>query len=254
MSRSDPIRTDYYAAVQMAGKVSDVLFYVNAFLSCATLLLDRAKQPELYDLVLLAFSLSVVAMFTIGLILRLHLTPRAEDRRRQDFFGRAYNVNLLHKATDGYYNNDAKEPIKRIAAQTLENSHFSKAITLRMVRWERWRVGLYLLLWLILLHYRKTDLGWIVVASQAVFSEQIVSKWARLEWLHRRCEKTFDSLYRVMQSMQPLAQRDAQAMEYMLAYETAKANAGITMSSKYFDEMNAELSAEWNKIRADIGL
>ena len=43
MSRSDPIRTDYYAAVQMAGKVSDVLFYVNAFLSCATLLLDRAK-------------------------------------------------------------------------------------------------------------------------------------------------------------------------------------------------------------------
>ena len=224
------------------------------FLSCATLLLDRAKQPELYDLVLLAFSLSVVAMFTIGLILRLHLTPRAEDRRRQDFFGRAYNVNLLHKATDGYYNNDAKEPIKRIAAQTLENSHFSKAITLRMVRWERWRVGLYLLLWLILLHYRKTDLGWIVVASQAVFSEQIVSKWARLEWLHRRCEKTFDSLYRVMQSKQPLAQRDAQAMEYMLAYETAKANAGITISSKYFDEMNAELSAEWNKIRADIGL
>ena len=78
MSRSDPIRTDYYAAVQMAGKVSDVLFYVNAFLSCATLMLDRAKQPELYDLVLLAFSLSVVAMFTIGLILRLHLTPRAE--------------------------------------------------------------------------------------------------------------------------------------------------------------------------------
>ena len=42
--------------------------------------------------------------------------------------------------------------------------------------------------------------------------------------------------------------------EYMLAYETAKANAGITISSKYFDEMNAELSAEWNKIRADIGL
>jgi hypothetical protein len=123
-----------------------------------------------------------------------------------------------------------------------------------MVRWERWKVGLYLLLWLILVHYRKTDLGWIVVASQAVFSEQIVSKWARLEWLHRRCEKTFDSLYRVMQSKQPLAQRDAQAMEYMLAYETAKANAGITISSKYFDEMNAELSAEWNKIRADIGL
>lgn len=254
MSRSDPIRTDYYSAVQTAETVSNALFYVNALLSCATLLVDQKKQPDLYDLVLLVFSLSVVAMFTIGLILRLYLTPRAEDRRRQDFFGRAYNVSLLHKATDGYYNNDAKEPIKRIAVQTLENSHFSKAIALRMVHWERGRVGLYLLIWLVLLHYRRTDLGWIVIASQVVFSEQIVSKWARLEWLHRRCEKTFDSLYRVMQSKQLLAQRDAQIMEYMLAYETAKANAGVTMSSKYFDEMNSDLSAEWDKIRTGIGL
>ena len=92
------------------------------------------------------------------------------------------------------------------------------------------------------------------MASQAVFSEQIVSKWARLEWLHRSCEKTFDSLYRILQSKLPLAQRDAQVMEYMLAYETAKANTGITMSSKYFDEMNRELSSEWDRIRTNIGL
>lgn len=254
MSRSDPLRADYYAAVQAADKAGEALFYVNAILSCAALLVEQKSQPELYSLVLLGFSLSVIAMFAIGLILRLQLTPRAEDRRRQDFFSHAYNVSLLHKATDGYYTNEAKEPIKRIGAQALENSHFSKAITLRMLRRERVRVSLYLLIWLILLHYRKTDLGWIVVASQALFSEQIVSKWARLEWLHRRCDSTFDNLYRILQAKQPVVQRDAQLMERVLDYETSKANAGITLSSKYFDEMNETLSAEWDKIRARIGL
>lgn len=32
-----------------------------------------------------------------------------------------------------------------------------------------------------------------------------------------------------MQSKQPLAQRDAQIMEHILAYETTKASAGVTM-------------------------
>lgn len=254
MSRSDPIRTDYYAAMQAADKTTNVLFYVNALLSCATLLVNQDAQPQLYDWVLLLFCLSVIAMFTTGLILRLHLTPRAESKRRQDFFGRAYDVSLLHKSTDGYYNNEAKGPIKRIAAQTLENSHFSEAITLRMVRWERWRLGVYLLVWLVLLYRRETDLGWIVIASQAVFSEQILSRWARLEWLHNKCEKTFNDLYRVLRSKQPVAQHDAQVMESMLDYETAKATAGITMSTKYFDEMNAALSKEWDEIREGAGL
>lgn len=57
-----------------------------------------------------------------------------------------------------------------------------------------------------------------------------------------------------MQSKQPLAQRDAQIMEHILAYETTKASAGVTMSPKYFDEMNTNLSAEWDKIRAGIAL
>lgn len=240
--------------MQTADKVSDLLFYSGAILSFATLLVDPKKQPDLAEVLMLVFGVSVVVFFGVGLALRLYLTPRAEDRRRQDFFGNAYNVALVHKATDGYYNNDAKEPIKRIAAQTIENSFFSKSISHRMLLWERGRVLVYVVLWLVLLFYRRTDLGWIVVTTQLVFSEQIVSKWARLELLHWRCEKTFEGLYRLMQTKMSAAQRDAQILEYLVAYETAKSNAAITMSSKIFDEMNASLSAEWDQIKSKIGL
>lgn len=180
MSRSDPIRTNYFDAVQMAEKVNDWLFYISALLSFGTLLVEQKTHPDAYDVVLLLFGISVVAMFALGMMLRLYLTPRAEDKRRQDFFSSACNVNLIHQQTDGYYNNDFKDPIKRMAAQVLENSLFSKEIALRMARRERVKVGVYVLIWLVLLHNRRTELGWVVTASQAVFSEQILSKLFRL--------------------------------------------------------------------------
>jgi len=252
MSRSDPIRKNYYETVQTAETISEVLFYLGALLSFSTLLVDQKVYPKAYDATLIAFSVCVVALFTLGLMLRLYLIPRAEDKRRQDFFSSACNVNLIHQQTDGYYNNDFKDPIKRMAAQVLENSLFSKEIALRMARRERIRVGIYVLAWLVLLHYRRTDLGWIVAASQAVFSEHILSKWLRLEWLRVRFEKTFDDVFKLFQTRPPVQQFNAHALDSIATYETAKASAAITLSSKIFDALNPTLSAEWERIKTTI--
>ena len=35
-------------------------------------------------------------------------------------------------------------------------------------------------------------------------------------------------------------------------YETAKANAGITLSSTIFDDLNPTLSTEWEKVKASL--
>lgn len=252
MSRSDPIRTNYFGAVQTAERISDGLFYFNVALSIATLLIDQKKYAETYDLVLLFFCLCVVAMFTLGLLLKLHLTPRAEDKRRQDFFSSACTVNLTHQQTEGYYNNDFKEPIKRMAAQVLENSLFSKTIALKMARWERIKVVGYALIWSLLVHYRKTELGWIVVASQVLFSEQILSKWIRLEWLRIRCDRTFDDVYKLFLNQPSDVQFKAHALDAVTMYETSKASSGVTLSSKIFDRLNTELSAEWEKVKATL--
>lgn len=252
MSRSDPIRTNYFDAVQQAEKISDCLFYLNALLSFCTLLVEQKAHPDAYDVVLLLFSISVVAMFALGLTLRLYLMPRAEDKRRKDFFSSACNVSLIHQQTDGYYNNDFRDPIKRMAAQVLENSLFSREITLRMARRERVKVAIYALIWLVLLHNRRTDLGWIVAASQAVFSEQILSKWFRLEWLRVRSEKTFDDVFRLFQTRPSVAQFNAHALDALSTHETSKANAAITLSSKIFDYLNPSLSTEWDKVKATL--
>jgi hypothetical protein len=252
MSHSDPIRKNYYDAVESAERVADWLFYIGALLSLAAVFVDSKTQPNWYEAVMIAFGLVVIAIFTLGLTLRLYLTPRAEDKRRQDFFSSACSANLTHQRTDGYYNNDIKDPLERMGAQVLENSLFSKTIALRMVRKERAKIAVYVVVWLIFLHYRRTDIGWIVAASQAIFSEQVLSKWLRLEWLRMRFEKTFDDTYKLFQSRPLGPQFNAQALDVLSMYETAKANAAITLSSKVFDIVNPSLSAEWDEIRADL--
>jgi hypothetical protein len=252
MSRSDPIRTRYYDVVEIADKVSDWLFYASAVLSVASLLVEKQVHPIAYNWILIFFAVAVAALFAVGLVSRLYLTPRAEDKRRQDFFTSACGVSLTHETTDGYYNNDFSEPIKRMAAQALENSHFSKAIALRMARTERMKVAVYAVTWLICVLNRQTDLGIVVAASQAVFSEQVVSKWLRLEWLRIRFEKTYDDVYRLLQSKPTASKFNAMTLESLGMYETAKANAAITLCSKTFHRLNAELSAEWDQIKAGL--
>lgn len=252
MSRSDPIRARYYDAVDLADKSSDWLFYVGATLSIVALLVEKQAHPIVYDWVLIFFAVAVVALFAIGLVSRLYLTPRAEDKRRQDFFSSACGVSLTHEKTDGYYNNDLTEPIKRMAAQVLENSHFSKAIALRMAKVERAKVAAYALIWLVCLLNRQTDLGIVVAASQAVFSEQVFSRWLRLEWLRMRFEKTYDDVYRLFHSRPAAPKFNAMALDSLGMYETAKANGAITLSSRLFHQLNAELSIEWERIKAEL--
>jgi hypothetical protein len=252
MSRFDPIRKSYYDSVEVADKTSDWLFYGGALLSFAALFVERDKYPEGYNAVLIVLGIFVLAFFINGLALRLYLIPRAEDKRRQDFFSNACGINLIHQKTDGYYNNDFIDPIKRMAAQVLENSLFSKTIVLRMVKAERAKISIYAILWLVCLLYRRNDLGVVLVASQAVFSEQVLAKWIRLEWLRMRYEKTFEDIYTLFQSQPPVGEFNAMALTAFSMYETAKANAAITLSSKIFDKLNPSLSNEWGKIKAAL--
>jgi len=254
MSRSDPIRTRYYDAVECADKLSSLLFYIAAILSIIVLLVDRKAHQIIYDAMLIFFVVVVVAVFATDLASRFYFMPRAEDKRRQDFFSSAYGVSLTHEKTEGYYNNDLTEPIKRMTAQVLENSHFSKAIALRMAQFERAKVIIYVIIWLVCLLIRKTDFGIILVASQAVFSEQIASRWFRLEWLRRRFEKTYDDVYRLFQSNPIKSKFNAMALESLSMYETSKVNGAITLSSAVFDKMNPELSHEWDKIKAELNI
>jgi hypothetical protein len=250
----DPIRDRYFRPLEIAEGWSDKLFYAAALLSFAVLLVDKAAYPTGYQIVQISFLMSVIIVFILGLGVRLYWTPRAEDQRRLDLLSNTLGVPLTHEKTTGYYNNDQTIPIKRLGVAVMENSHFSRAITLEMAKMERIKVFVYLIIFVIALLYRNTDLALATAAAQAVFSEQILSRWFRLEWLHSRCDDTYKHLYDVFQTSPNRDTLNAKVFAYFAFYETGKANAGIMLSEKVFQKLNPTLSIEWENIKTTLNI
>jgi hypothetical protein len=72
-----------------------------------------------------------------------------------------------------------------------------------------------------------------------------------MEWLRARIEGVYDDVYSLIQSTANNAgskEFRARVLECLLRYETAKAQAGISLSTDIFKKLNPSLSAEWQTI------
>lgn len=250
----DPIREKYFRPLERADWWVDFLFYIAAALSVAALLIEKSAHPHLYDFLQIIFTLSVICLFGLGLVIRLYLSPRAQERRLQDFLSSAYGVSLSHEQTKGYYNNNAADPEARVAAQLLENTFHSKSITRVMALRERIKASLYVVIWIVAVLVRSTDLALAGIIAQAIFSEQLLSRFFRIEWFRMRCEKIYDNLFRLFQSNAEPRRFTILAQELLVQYEMVKANAAITLSGKIFERDRLKLAKEWEDIKKTLGL
>jgi hypothetical protein len=252
--RKDPIRSRYFNPLERAEKVTDGAFYTAAALSILVLLIERQTHRALYSWAQIGFLVAAILGFLLALAVRVYFYPRAQDVRFADFLSSGYGVRLIPERTEHYYNTDAEEPVHRIAFQALENSLFTKEITLRMCWNERALIGAYVALWLVALFNRSTDLDAIVWASQVVFSEQLFSRWIRLEWFRGRSEAVFDDLYRLLQVGRTAnGGFDARVVQEIVKYENTKSIAAVTLSSGLFAKVNPALSQRWSNIRRELG-
>jgi hypothetical protein len=249
--RVDPVDRDYNA-VHACESVSNVLFWIAAVLSIAVLLIEKATYPVLFQIVQIAFALVVIALFALGLALRLYWSPMAEDARRGTFISDAYNVAITPEQTTGFYNNAETEPLQRLGLSLMENCYFTRAVTLEMLKKDRLIIPAYAALFLVIVFVRSTDLAVIPIAAQALFSEQLLSRWCRLEWLSHRAGATYKRLYELFQAPPAARTRNARILDAFAVYETSKANAGIALSSPIFFKLNPRLSEDWKKILAAL--
>lgn len=63
-----------------------------------------------------------------------------------------------------------------------------------------------------------------------------------------------EDVFRLFQTKPWAPQFNAHALDTLSMYETSKANAGITLSSTIFDDLNPTLSTEWDKVKATVKL
>jgi hypothetical protein len=192
----------------------------------------------------------------LDLIIRLYLSARAHLNRMADFLSNSFQVSLIPQTSRGYYNNIETDTLRRMAASLLENAFFSKSILQQMLKRERLKIALYAALWFLALLNRATDVGLITAVAQVLFSEQIISRWLRMEWLRSRTERVFDETYSLLMNkvQQQGKEFSAQVLDSLLRYETGKAQAGISLSTKLFKRLNPSLTQKWQETSRVLGL
>lgn len=247
--RADPLRDRFFKPLEFIERISNWLFFFAALLSFGVLQFDAKLDPDGYNHAQTAFIAITLLLFIFGQATKLYFWPRSEKSRRQDFLSYGFGVNITHIRTTGYYNNKEIDPIRRIGAAVIENTLFTKTIVRKMLMWVRILIIGYITVWIIALATRTTDVGWIAVAAQVLFSEQLISRYLRMEWLRAKAENIHDGLITIFQTGSTPEAMEPQVLDSFSEYEAAKTNAGILISGKIFTDLNPSLSAEWEKIK-----
>lgn len=248
MPKVDPIRENFFKPYERADRIGNMLFYGTALLSGATLFASKHVSPAVNGFLQVSALLGAIALFVMGLVIRLYFMPRAENQRLFDFFGRGFNEDLGGKRTEGYYNNDLTQPMERLVAQVLENALNSKEIVRDMCCSERWRAGICISLLLFCVALRQSEYDLMIAVTQLVLSENVLSRLVRLEWLRCKCEEAYEGAWAVLSSRPTTSISSARTLAVIGAYEAAKANAGILFDSKVFEKLGPELEQEWQRV------
>lgn len=250
--RKDPIRENFYKQLEHTESVLSWLFYMGAFLSFALLFMDQKIYSQIYQITTITFILVVIAFFLLGIISRYYLFTRAEDARRADFLSYVSGVNITHQKTVGYYNNKEIEVDSKLMITVLENTFFSKSILLAMLKIERIKMIIYVFVFMIFILNRTTPLDLIATVAQVIFSEEIIVKWIRMEWLRMRVESIYDKTYSLFHSKPSNEIMQVRGLEAFGNYECGKALGGILLSAKIFEKMNPKLTTEWEWIKKNL--
>jgi hypothetical protein len=100
----------------------------------------------------------VMIHFVLSQIDRFYLIPKAERMRRKQMISDAFGTTLSHEKTSLYYNNEYSPSFKRLGANTMENSLFSKEVVAIMLCPRRIITGCYIVVWILAFTLRNNNL------------------------------------------------------------------------------------------------
>lgn len=253
-SRHDEVKEKFYRPLEQIECFIDITFWSSVVLSFAVILINEQIHAELNAFLKILFLISSILTFALSLITRFYFFPRAHDARTENFISHAFNTSLSQEITIGYYNNNEFDPIKKTGAQLLENCFFSKEGSRKLCVLTRWKFGIYLLIWLAVVFWRKTSLDLVVTISQVLLSEQIIAKVVSLEWFRMKSERIYEAVSNVFLLKSQGNEFSSVILSNLVKYESAKSTYGGTLSDGIFNKYNTTWSRQWEDQKKRLGI
>ncbi|MCY8123051.1 hypothetical protein MOC55_13660 [Bacillus spizizenii] len=245
----------YYKTINSFDLASRILFWVNTVLTVAVYFLDGNDQAK--SILTGLFIITTLLYFVADNSLGIFLIPGAEEKRRTHLLTNSFGVPLDNERTNKYYNNTLEPSLLKLGANVFENSLFASRVTSEMAKQERWKILFFVLVLVVSLMIRNTDIELISIVAQTIFTSTLLSSWVRLEVLRKKNKDIYKCLYDVF-----LLRRDgggtneestyARILDCFVQYESAKAYSGVKQSSKIFFRINDEVTAEWEQTKRNL--
>lgn len=243
----------YYKSVENNEALIKVLLFITSCLSFSPFFYDYINFDK--KILTILFIISTSIYFIASQYQRYILIPKAERMRRKQLLSNAFNIALIPENTVNYYNNDSEPSIKRLGINVLENSLFSKTVAEKMLIKTRIISCIFIVFWLSMIIYENSNFDFVMTISQLVFSGTVVINWLNLEVLYHRYSNVYSKLYEhFLSSNTNVLIEKVFILDALIEYESAKASAGIKLSSKIFENINPSISEEWIRIKNTLNI
>lgn len=246
----------YYKVIENLSKTTTTLFWINSALSIAVFFFNNS--PVAKDFLLYVFIITTLAYFVIENYLSIFSIPQVEDKRRVHLLTNSFNVPLDNERTNKYYNNNLEPSLLKMGANVFEDSLFAERVTREMVKRERIKIIILILVFVVAAIIRTTNLEVLSILAQTLFASTIIPTYLRLQVLHSKNKAIYDNLYNIFlfhnrsNSESDNEKLSAKLLDCFVKYESAKAYSGVKQDTKIFHKINPEVSLEWEEIKSNL--
>ncbi|MFC8689585.1 hypothetical protein [Brevibacillus porteri] len=243
----------YYKPVKYIDSLSNGLLWASIVLSFVILYLEGNDNYKRIANVI--FIIVTAVYFILSNLTSLYLLRKAEDKRTTNLLANSFGITLDDELTSRYYNNNQRPSVTRLGMNIFENSFFSSSTTKVMLIQESFKIGMYLLVWLVLVLVRTTPIDLITVFSQTLLSTTIITNYIKLFMLSVGFSQIFnESRILFLNGIQQTALFEVQILRLFVRYESLKASMGLALSKKIFDKLNQKQTEEWERLKRNLNI
>lgn len=245
----------YFQTVSKVNTSNGFLFWISVIISFAIFFTSDLKI--VHNVLNIIFIVIVVANFIVGNWLSLFLLREAQSRRRIHLLSDSLGVSLDDEQTNLYYNNSYEPSLIRLGVNVFENTLFTWKVSKKMLIKKRIQIFFYFLILIILILIRGTNLDFIAIVAQTIFTTGLIVDYLKLEILRYSCSHLFENFRQIflMNNISQInPQLNAIILNLVFKYETTIASMGIQLSNEIFKEINSEVTSEWETVKNNLNL
>jgi len=225
------------------------LLYTAGFIFIVILIIEKLSVPNMaiFQSSLNSILAVLSVIYFIASIVQSYFFQSAEFHRKNDFTDNSFNTKLSEKKSTNYFSNDNIENgIIKLGVNCFENSFFTRNISGKMVFKES--IKSTIILGLFILVAAVADNRIFMTLLKMALPLSIIQKTIKLLILHQTVSRVFFDFKKIFTDVKE-NQRVPLIINNVISYEKTLSWASITLNSKIFNQMNTELSMEWERIK-----